>query len=147
MTGTAFHNGRHKADKRVVLKDRIGVHRTEVGASGNVDPAVQCVRLPGVLLVDDQEVRQLGIGIESFYARGLEDFPIGAIRLSQSEGLYEGLKRVVGRAVIDDDDFEKRVVDGKRRSYRPDDDFFLVVGGDENGNGRRLLEDRNLKGT
>ena len=54
-----------------------------------------------------------------------------AFNLMEAEGFGQALERVVGRAVVDDDDLVVRVLESEQRTYRLDDPGSFVESGED----------------
>jgi hypothetical protein len=123
-----LHERLDHPEEGVVLDDRVRVHRAEERVAGDVDPGVEGVRLPALLLVDDDEVGHQEVAVEAADVARRDRPAVDLVHAPQLEGLDQALERPVGRPVVDDDHLELAVVDHLERADRLDDRLLLVVG-------------------
>ena len=129
----ALHERLDDAQQRVVLDDRVGVDGAEQRVAAQVDPGVQRVGLPALVLVDHEQVRS-GRS-EPYTARTCARGDATACRRGRCGAARRprrGARSVpsVEPSLIDDD-LELAVVDHEQRAHRLDDRLLLVVRGHE----------------
>ena len=117
--------------QRVLLEDRVGVDRADVGVARGVQAGVQRVRLAAVLLVDQPQLRLAARDVGAADGLGRERVAQRLADRDQVEGLDEPLDGRVRRAVVDDDDLVLGVAQREQRVDRLDDAGLLVVGGQQ----------------
>ena len=116
----------HSAQQRVGEEDRVGVDAAHVAEAGGVDPRVQGVGLPAVLLVDHQQPGMRGALVVPADATRLDEEAREPLCRLEREVLTQPLERAVRRAVVDDDHLELGVVLRQERADRRGDAGLLV---------------------
>src|SRR3990172_7912937 len=134
----AFHDRRDELDETVLLQERISVYGTKVGASRYRDPAVEGIGFAAPFFVNNNEIRYLRVGVKRLHGPGPENISVDEVYFLQPEGIDDGFERPVHGPVIDDDNLEDGIVDGKGGPYRSHDHPFFIVRRNKDGYRGRL---------
>ena len=122
----------HALEQRLAIEDRVRVDAAYVPVAGDVEARIQRVRLPAVLLVDDDEVRVRRAAVDR--AHGLAS----GRRAGRTPRTARARTRRRSRSSVPspepsltDDHLELRVVEPEERLDGRHDDRLLVVRGDD----------------
>lgn len=127
----------HPLQKSLAVEHRVGVDPAHVTKPRGVEPGIQRVRLPAVLLVHDDQVGVIDAPVGRPNGLGRKDPPDEHLAGLELECIAEAIQRPVVRPVVHDDHLELGVVEIEQRAHRRDDRRLFVVRGDDHAHGDR----------
>ena len=133
-----FMDDPHELLQRVLIENRVGVERDDVGRRRRVDAGVQRVRLAAVRLVDHGHAndggreRNGGLVHPADGRRG-DRAAIREIGSAETECVPQPRERPIRRPIVDHDDLDSGIFAVDETGHAVHDRHFLVVCGDDHG--------------
>ena len=132
--------GPHDAAQGVGLQHGVRIDDAHQRIAAGVDTRVRRIRLgAAVFLVDHPQVLVTGGTVDAPDRCAIDPGPVSLRKFPHAERVDQFLQRVVGRTVIDDDEFVLAVLELQQRLDRRDDRCRFVVRGNHDA-------DRNIEG-
>src|SRR5581483_10480936 len=137
-------NRDHNAQQSIRLKNRIRIHHANVRTRGCIQACIDGIGLTASgFLVEHHESRLVAADIDSPNGGAPHLGDIEKIGTAQGEPVGQFFESTVARTIINDNQHQFRILQGKQRFYRLDDRRLFIVCGNQNrdrGSKRRVLD-------